>query len=552
MDTSESINAALEHLKAGNLRQAEHIYKEILSFQPDNATALHFLGVIYYRYKNYDAATAHIRKALQLQPAYVEAYNNLGIILQELGELDEAIMCHQKAIHLNPAFIESCINLGNILQAKGLPDEALLYFQKALQMNPNLLELYINTGNIMQAKGLSDEAIRCYQKALELNPNCAGLYNNLGNVLLEKGQLDEAMLCFQKALEFDPNLVEPYINLGNILQAKGFPDEALACFQKAVQLSPNSAYTNYNLSLALLLSGNFREGLQKYEWRRKIKDLLYLQPDFSQPLWDGSDITGRTVLLLGEQGFGDIIQFIRYAPLVAQRNAKVIVVCHKELTSLIQNTDGISRVVGYGQQLPEFDVYCPLLSLPFIFSTTLESIPAKFPYIKANPSFTEKWRDIMRSDTSRLKIGIVWSGNPKNLKLRYKSSSLDMFSPFAQFDDISFYSLQKGEAAEQAKRAPKGLKLIDLTEEIQDFSDTAAFIGNLDLVISVDTAVAHLAGALGKPVWTLLPFMPDWRWLLNRQDSPWYPTMKLFRQFTSGDWKPVIAQMAKELAELCN
>jgi tetratricopeptide (TPR) repeat protein len=516
MDINKTLRFALENLKAGNIDNAKKTYEGILKLHPDNATALHFLGITYYQVKKYDSAVNNIKKALQIEPDYADAHNNLGIILKDMGQLYEAMSCFRKAVALKPVFFEA----------------------------------YVNLGGILRSQGLLDEAIACFQKAAQLNPHFHGIYNDLGIMLKDKMRFDEAVFCFRKALDLNPRFLESYINLGNTLQAQGLIDEAVTCFRNAVQLCPDSAYANYNLSLALLQSGNFREGWEKYEQRRDIEGLSYLRTHFSQPLWDGSDMRGGTVLLLGEQGFGDIIQFLRYAPFVTQRNARPILCCHKELKSLMQNVDGIQEVVTYGEQLPEFAAYCPLLSLPFIFRSLFGTIPAIIPYIRVDTSLSRQWQEKIQSGSSRLKAGLVWSGNPDNASLHYKSCLLQTFSPLAEFDDVTFYSLQKGAAATQAKNPPHGMKLIDYTEEINDFADTAALIQHLDLVISVDTAVAHLAGALGKPVWTLLPYPPDWRWMLNREDSPWYPSMRLFRQSTPGDWKSVIAQVEQALNDV--
>jgi hypothetical protein len=299
-----------------------------------------------------------------------------------------------------------------------------------------------------------------------------------------------------------------------------------------------------------LLAGNFERGWREYEWRWKLKD--HRGHIFSSAAWDGSDVSGRTVLLHAEQGFGDAIQFIRYAPLVAGRGARVVVQCPEELASLIGRVEGVEKVVADGGQLPDFDLQCPLLSLPRVFGTTLENIPVEIPYCTADALLSRKWKDRLQHEDSRFKIGLVWAGRTKAKRERGRTCSLALFSALAGFDGVIFYSLQKGEGAEQAKNPPENMELIDYTEEIHDFSDTAAFIGNLDLVISIDTAVSHLAGALGKPVWTLLPFAPDWRWMLNRDDSPWYPTMRLFRQPSPGDWEAVIKDIAGELGGLMN
>lgn len=550
MNINEAIKSAHDNFESGNLEQAEFICKEILKENPLNADALQLLGVICYHSNNYDSAIQYFDTSLRLNPDNFEAYYNLGIVLQEKGDMNKAITSYQQAIQLNPGFSDAYYNLGMIFQGKKQLNEAVICYQKAIILNPLLADAYNNLGVIVKETGQIEEAISYYQKAIEVDPYFADAYNNLGNVIREKKQHDKAIFYYRKALELNPNFVDAYINLGNVLQEKNNLDNALECFQKAILLNPENADAHWNKSLAFLLSGNYKEGWKEYEWRLKVKDFLYLHRDFPRPVWDGSDITGKTILLHAEQGFGDTIQFIRYAPLVREKGAKVIVECQKELAPLMRNIEGIHRLIVRSEQLPEFDLHYPLLSLPLQFDTTLESIPAKIPYISADKQLIKKWREKVLPDNSKLKVGIVWSGNPDNIKIRSKSCSLEAYSPFADLDDVTFYSLQKGKAAEQVKHTPAGMKLIDYTEELKDFADTAALIENLDLVISVDTAVAHLAGALGKPVWTLLPFAPDWRWMLQREDSPWYPSMRLFRQSPLGEWQSVIARITKELKVL--
>jgi FKBP-type peptidyl-prolyl cis-trans isomerase 2 len=380
----------------------------------------------------------------------------------------------------------------------------------------------------------------------EISPS-ATVYYNLGVSLHEKGQLDKAIAFYKLAIEDSPKFADVCFSLGNVYLMKGQFDEAEKFYQRAVEINPDYAEAHWNVALLNLLLGNFEEGWKGFQWRWKLEDVP--QRSFSRPLWDGSDISGRTILLHAEKGISDTIQFIRYAPLVAQRGAKVIVECQRELIILLKNVEGIWKIITHGEQLPEFDLYSPLLSLPLVFNTTLETIPEKIPYISVDPTIIQKWHERITLDISKLKIGLVWSGSSESEYDREHLCPLEMFSPLAQFDEIIFYNLVKGEAVEQAKNPPKGVKFVDYTEEIQDLSDCASLIENLDLVISVDSEVAHLAGALGKPVWTLLPFVPDWRWLLNREDSPWYPTMRLFRQPSSGDWEPVIASIIKELVE---
>ncbi len=437
----------------------------------------------------------------------------LALKYQEEGKLDHAEFLYRKILKENPHNYAICNNLGHVLRKKEHLDEAVTFFEKAIQINPNFAMACANLGLALQDMGKPDDAIICFQKELQLNPNCAEAHNDLGFAFQEKEQINKAIMNYKKAIELNPTFV----------------------------------MAHWNLSHALLMSGDFNQGWQEYEWRWKLKDVYKLK--LSQPIWDGSDIAESTILLHTEQGFGDNIQFMRYVPLVAERSARVIIGCQKELLSLFRHVNGVYQVVMFGELSPQFDVYCPLARLPLIFNASIETIPAKIPYIKVDTSLFEKWKHKVKHDYSRLKVGLVWSagGLP-----RKKSFMLETFSPLGQHGDITFYSLQKGGAAKQANDPPNRMKLLNYMEEIEDFTETAALIESLDLIISVDTAVAHLAGALGKPIWTLLPFAPDWRWMLKRQDSPWYPTMKLFRQPSPGDWESVIATVRNELYKLLN
>jgi tetratricopeptide (TPR) repeat protein len=548
MNIQKTIQLAFQYYQAGDLAQAGRLCREVLRKQPNNADILHFLGVISYQLQNYDSAILHIKKSLQIKPTNSDAYYNLGRAFQKKGEPNDAIKYYQKAVQQNPYFIDAYLNIGNLFQETGKLDEAIINYQKATDIDPNFAGAHYNLGVVFQEKDQLNEAIAAYQKAIHLNPSYADAYHDLGYLLQMNGELDEAIRCYQKALEISPNLFDAYNNLGRAFQEQRKLDEAITSYQKALQINPDFADAHWNIALINLLKGNFIEGWKGYEWRWRLEGVS--QRNFSQPLWDGTDIQGCTILLHAEQGFGDTIQFIRYASLVAERGAKVIVECQKELSSLLRNVGGVSEVIAKGGQLPEFDVHCPLLSLPLVFATTVQTIPATTPYLSTNSSSVKNWKDKIKRDDSKLRIGIIWSGNPKNIKLRYKSCSLNAFAPLAKLEGITFYSLQKGESAEQTKNPPEGIELIDYTEEIEDFSDTAALIENLDLVISVDTAAAHLAGALGKPIWTLLPYAADWRWLINRDDSPWYPTMRLFRQPSFRDWKSVIERICIELQKI--
>ncbi|MBM4146316.1 MAG: tetratricopeptide repeat protein [Nitrospira sp.] len=519
MTINKALQLAVDHHHAGNLQKAVDVCREILKINPNDAEALHLLGVIYYQLGDNDFALKHISESLSLNPSNAEAYYNLGNIFKDRKQLDEA----------------------------------MTWYQKALQVDPNIPQIYLNLGYIFREKEQFDECVTNYRKALQIDPFNAAIYYNLGNVFQDQDKPDASIKYFQKAIQLDPNLLDAYINMGIAFYDKQQLDSAIMIYQEALKFNPNLADAHWNLSHALLLSGNFKEGWKEYEWRWKVKELyqnsLPQTYNFSQEKWDGSDITGLSILLYSEQGFGDTMQFIRYVSLLAQRCSRVIVECPKALTTLLRNVKEIDQIIECGSPRPAFDVHCPLLSLPLVFNTTIETIPAKVPYMFADPALVRKWREKIQNDIATLKIGLVWATDRLPKK---KSCSLEIFSSLAQMNDITFYSLQKGKADIQAKYPPVGMKLINYAEEIKDFSDTAALIANLDLIISIDTAVAHLAGAMGKPVWTMLPFAPDWRWMLKREDSPWYPTMKLFRQPFPGDWGSVLSRIETEIGKLLN
>ena len=549
MDIEKAFNSAFEHYQAGDLDRAEPLFQEVLSIQPENMDVLYLLAEVSYMQKKYDQAVEYMKRAIRIDPRNAEVYSNLGFILQENGQIDEAIEYLKKAVEFNPHLIDAHYNLANAFKKAKHLDEAIYHYRKTIESDPNFSDAYINLGNTLQENKQFDEAIACYHKLLQLNPSHPDAYNNLGITFQEKGQFDEAIASYKKSLQINPAHADVYNNLGFALYEKGQIPEAITHYQKALQLDPSYATAHWNLSLALLLSGDFKEGWREYEWRWGTRYLSSFRRDFPQPIWNGSDISGQTMLLHAEQGFGDAIQFIRYAPLVAQRGVKLIVECRQPLVSLIQQVEGIKEVIRHGESLPEFDVHCPLLSLPMLFDTTLETIPAKIPYINADSLLVTNWQKRIRNDNSKYKIGLAWAGNPEYKQNRYRNCPLQLFAPLAELDNVTFYSLQKGEESKETKNPPNSMRILDYSEELHNFMDTAALIANMDLVICVDTAVAHLTGALGKPVWVLIPFTPDWRWLLSREDNPWYPTARLFRQSSIGDWKTVIEKISQALSE---
>lgn len=469
-----------------------------------------------------------------------------GLELQSQGRIDDAISSFKKAINLNPKFPAPFFSLGALLQQLGYIEDAIALYQRVLELSPEHSDTFNILGSAFQAKGLIGRAIESYQKAIEFNPDSYMAHNNLGSALKLIGNIDEATEHYRIALRLNPHFPEALNNLGNAFRDTNKIEMAIDSYRKGILLKPEFADPHLNLAYAFLLSGRFEEGWHEYEWRWKIKEPLH---KLSQPLWTGEDRPGQTILLYAEQGFGDTIHFVRYASMVAEKGLKVIAGCQRELKSLIGSVKGISQVVAFGEPSPGFDIRCPLLSLPGIFKTSMASIPSEVPYIFPGEDIVSHWGGILSGHRKELNIGIAWAGSPGHVNDRNRSLPLEMLEPLMDIKNAAFFSLQKELANPNDIELMKKMNIRDYTGDIRDFSDTAGIIMNLDLVISVDTSVVHLAGALGRPVWTLLPFSPDWRWLLDRDDSPWYPTMRLFRQPSPGDWTSVINKVIADLKQ---
>jgi tetratricopeptide (TPR) repeat protein len=477
----------------------------------------------------------------------------VGKSLHASGKLEDAIAAYQKAVENNPESPEAYYHLGVAFQDRGKLNKAITSYEKSLTLNPMNALAHFNLGVALHKKNETAKAISCYKKAIDLDPPLFKAHLNLGIALKETGKTDNAIEHLKKAITIIPDSAEAYYNLGNALMVKKEIVEALWYYRKTLELEPEHALGHCNISLIHLLTGSFTEGWEEYPWCLMLEELGIIKGRNSIPgtLWDGSPVAGKTILIPAEQGFGDTIHFIRYAPLIQKLGARVIIRCQNELVTLFRSLENIEQVIPWESTLPDFDVYCPVMSLPYVFRTTSETIPAKIPYLRADHNSVQRWRNKTQG-IHGLKTGLVWAGNPDYRWDHNRSCELSDFSALFLISNVAFFSLQKGNAARQARHLPAGVQLIDHTKEIHDFSDTAAFIQNLDIIISVDTAVAHLAGALGKPVWMLLPFVPDWRWMLDREDSPWYPTMRLFRQDSPGDWGPVIQRLKTMLDEYKN
>ena len=542
-DAHNSLGAALK--RKGNIAGAIAAYEQALLLRPDFPEAANNLAIAVQEQGDVERAVELYKRALASRPEYPEAISNLGNAFRILGRLDESVTTLKRAAVSRPDSAEIHYNLGIALQKNGAVQESIAAYRRAIQLKPDYAEALNNLGNALQQESDFTGAVEAYRKAIAIKPDLADAYNNLGRVLRELGSFEEAQASYRNAISINPNHADARSNLGNALAAQGQLEAAEEEFNAALKADPDFAEAGWNRGLIWLLRGNFIPGFEAYELRNKVKE-SYLDPQFLRSFWDGSDLNGRTILLLAEQGLGDTIQFIRYVPQVRARGGRVLLLAQPQLVKLFSTFPGVEQVLTVGQELPPFDVACPLMSLPRVLRTTLQSVPADVPYLIPSLEKSRRWRGRLASD--RPNVGLVWAGNATYKNDRHRSIPLHKWGPILRTPGINWISLQKGRSADEARQ----FSIVDCTAELPDMEDTAALVSQLDMVIAVDTAVAHLAGALGRRTWTLIPFAPDWRWMLNREDSPWYPTMQLFRQPTMGDWATPIEKLAAQLRELAD
>lgn len=544
----------------GDLDRAERLCLKALAVRPDSFGALSLLGFIAAQTGRLAEAEKWLGRAVATNPTDLAAQSNRGLVLQELGRLDEALACYDKALRDDPMAAGAHSNRGYVLCMLKRSNEALDSCDRAIAINPNLAEAHNNRGMALQALGRRTEALSSFRQAITLSPNFARAHNNQGAVLQQLSRLDEALASFQRAVALDANLAEAHNNCGDLLRQLGREEDAIACFDRAIAANPGHAEAHWNKALALLATGDYARGWELYEWRWKQAKGKSIKRNLPQSLWLGDEpIAGKTILLYAEQGMGDAIQFSRYAKPVADLGAHVVLEAPQALLQLFATLDGVTQLIKLGDPLPPFDYQCPLMSLPRAFRTHLATIPAPRAYLAADPVKTDWWRRKLGEQGKR-RVGLVWAGGfrpdqPETWDLNARRNiDLSELAPLKS-DRVEFYSLQKGEPAESDLARLEatqwnGPTVIDFTSDLRDFSDTAALVANLDLVITVDTSIAHLVGALGRPVWILNRFDSCWRWLRGREDSPWYPTATIYRQDQPGDWRGVIEKVKSDLTRM--
>lgn len=538
---------------AGEVDEALKCYGAAVRLAPGDASAHNHLGRALRERGKLVEAVLYLKRATQLSPRVARLRIDLAAALREQGKHAEAAECYREALGLEPDCAEAQAGLGNALYALGRYEEAIDALVLAARLKPELAEVQNDMGNAFQAQGKAREAAECYDRAIALRPDYARAHYNRGIVFREADALDEAIASYRRALDLEPDFAEGLNNLAGTLKERALrrdpPDEeeleeALSCYRRALVSKPGDAEIHLNLALASLLAGRFAEGWREYEWRWQTAD--FVPRHFRQPLWRGESLEGRTILLHAEQGLGDTIHFARYASAVKRAGARVLLLCQRALLRLLKDCPGVDLLIASGDELPEFDVHAPLLSLPGICDAWPESRPAAVPYLRAEPALVER-RRVELGGRAGFKVGIAWQGNPDYKRDRFRSIPLSNFEPLARCEGVQLFSLQKGAGTEQLDGLAGRFPVVDLRASLDDLADAAALMASLDLFVSSDTALAHLAGALGRPAWIALSYHPDWRWLLGRADTHWYPTLRLFRQPVPGDWAHVFKQMAARL-----
>jgi Flp pilus assembly protein TadD len=471
---------------------------------------------------------------------------HLGLQHHQMGQLVQAEQIYRNVVEADPRQGNAWHLLGVVEGQMGRHDTACDYIRRAIALNPLEAVYHSNLGHACRSLGRLDEAVAGYREAVRIKPDFAQSHYDLGVTLQMQEDTEEAVASYRRAIQLRPDYSEAYNNLGTSLQKLGRMDEALACFDQVIAREPEVGDGHFNRAIAWLLTGDYARGWPEYEWR--WRNTTWTPRLFAQPRWDGTPRPDAAILLYAEQGLGDTLQFVRFARLVKQRVGRVFVECQPPLVRLLAKCPGIDQVTASVGMAPPFQLQGALMSLPGIFGTTLSNVPADVPYLFAEAEPVESWRAEL-AVVKEFKVGIAWRGNPLHPMDALRTVPLTAFAPLARVPNVKLYSLQKGPGREELSEAGGRFPIVDLADRLNDFQDTAAVVRNLDLIIACDTAIVHLAGALAVPAWAAVPFAPDWRWLLEREDSPWYPTVRLFRQGRPGDWEGVFARMAERLRE---
>jgi tetratricopeptide (TPR) repeat protein len=520
-------------------------HDHVLTLDPRNVEVANKSGLLLIELELFEAALAKFDLFLTIEPSRAETFDRRAVCLSRLGKREEAAASYRRSLEISPQNHHTHNSLGAILLELQRYDEAHIHFGQAIAIKPDFIAALNNLGIALVNLKRFDESLSSFDRALSISSNVAELYCNKANTLRRLDRYDEALECYERAIALKPDYLEAHNSRGSCLDDMMRAGEALLSYHGAIELQPDYAEAHWNIALNRLRAGDFKTGWLEGEWRWKCPALQLGERRFKRPLWLGKElIDGKTLLFHADQGLGDTLQFCRYAALAAAQGGRVILEVQPALRDLLSGLAGVSRLVGKGEELPDFDFHCPLGSLPLAFGTTLDTIPLAVPYLSVGNKGSV-WKD-RPPPTRSPRIGLVWSGNPKHANDHNRSISLRALLPLLDLD-AQFISLQKDLRPDDRLTLRERDDIVVFGSELDNFANTAALIEHLDLVISVDTSVAHLAGALGRPVWILLPYVPDCRWLLSREDSPWYPTARLFRQTETREYASVIARVRSEL-----
>ena len=542
LSAPEAYLVAVQHHQQGRLREAEALLKHCLQGMPQNADAWHRLGMIALVTGRPVEACPALQRAVELMPHEASCRSNLGVALYSIGRDEEARASFTAAVERAPTIAHFHRNLGDVLFRLGRVDEAIASYQSAIGLNAQDAAAHNNLGNVFLKQRRLEEAQVCYARAVALEPGLLQAVSNLGDIRTKLGDPDEGIAWARRSVEIDPRFGGGYLNIGVGYWQKGDTAEAEANLRHAVTLEPGNANAHLSLGINLLLQGQFEEGWREYEWRWRSPDRPLRQ--FSIPRWGGTPVPGQRLLVYSDQGLGDVIHFLRYLPMVQERSAAAVTLeCQAAVLPLVQQ---VCSAMGKGQSDAElsaqFDQQVPLMSLPFTLQQ-FESVTMSAPYLQASEAGRAAWRTRLGTKAG-LRVGLSWAGNPDHEDDRRRSMKPDLLLPLTRVEGVQLYSLQLGGLPPVLRDAG----VLDVSTAIKTMADTADLLAQIDLLVSVDTAPVHLAGAMGRPVWTLLAFVPDWRWALRGESTPLYPSMRLFRQPSAGDWLSVVAQVAKELA----
>jgi tetratricopeptide (TPR) repeat protein len=549
-NVQQTMQEAVALHQQGRLREAEKLYARVLKAAPDHFDAMHLCGLAKAQAGQMGEAYRLMAGALKLNPQAGDAWMNLANVLHALKRDAEALDCLDKALALRPGDTNALENRGNALLALGRAQEALACFDAVLMRDPRHGGALIGRGSALASLGRPDQALAAFDAALAVMPGHPGALYNRGNALFDLGRYAEAIAAFDRALAAAPNHAQAWNNRGRALQALDRHADAVASFARAIEQQRDYADAHTNRALSLLTLGDLQRGFAEYEWRWQRTGMRDTRRSYGKPLWLGEyPLPRKTILLTAEQGLGDTIQFARYVPLLVKSGARVVLEAPPELKPLLENLDGVASCHARGDQLPAYDVHCPLGSLPLALKTEPATIPADIPYLRADGARIAKWRQRLDALPGK-RVALAWAGNVGHANDRNRSIELKLLEPLLALEGVSFLSIQRELRGDDAAVLARHANVSNHGGELSDMADTAALLTLADLTISVDTSVVHLAGALGRPVWVLLPFAPDWRWTLNGEMSPWYPQARLFRQPVLGDWPSVVAAVCAELARL--